>query len=216
MNDLKNRIEPLVGGIQIQSRKKRGIGTLACVVFDKQTKKPLGLTNKHILKKRRGFSVIQPAKKPRTKEYIIGTVLRKGGRGRSNDFAVFEININNRSYDTENSIYGLKGKLTEYTKPEKGMKVQKIGQTTGHTFGIIQEVYRNTVIIVPNYDKQETNVEISKGGDSGALWVTDEENFKAVALHRAGEPNRTKIKNDKAFAIPIKRVLNVLNITLTQ
>lgn len=212
MDDLTKRVEPLIGGIQIQSKRKKGIGTLGCIVFDKQTKKPLGLTNKHILKKRREFSVIQPAIKHRTKEFVIGNVLRKGGKGRANDFAVFEIDIINRGYDTQNSIHGLQGKLTDFVQPVKGMKVQKVGQRTGHTFGIIDKVIGNTVTIVPNPEKPPER-EISEGGDSGSLWITDEENFKAVALHRAGEPNNPNLK-DKAFAIPIKRVLNSLNVTL--
>lgn len=212
MNDLKSRVEPLIGGIQIQSKRKNGIGTLACIVFDRQTKKPLGLTNKHILKKRRGFSVIQPASTPRTNEYIIGKILRKGRKGKSNDFAVFEIDTNNREYDKENSIYGLEGKLTDITEPVKGMKVQKVGQRTGHSYGIIDNVEGNTVTILPNPEKQ-TSGEISKGGDSGSIWVTDETNFKAVALHRAGEPEDSKL-DDIAFAIPINRVLNSLNVTL--
>lgn len=211
INELKERVELLIGGIQIQSKKKNGIGTLGCVVFDKSSGKPLGLTNKHILKKRRGFSVIQPAAKSRTKKYVIGNILRKGGKGRSNDFAVFELNESNRSFDSENSIFGLSGKITDYVEPVEGMKVQKVGQRTGHTFGIIEEVKNNTVVIIPNPEKPAPN-EISKGGDSGSLWVTDEEqNFKAVALHRAGEPEESNLK-DKAFAIPIKKVLDALQI----
>ncbi|KXX70930.1 hypothetical protein [Flammeovirga sp. SJP92] len=180
-------------------------------MYDKKTNKPLGLTNRHILNKQIGYSVIQPATKSRTSKYVIGNILRKGRSGKQNDFAVFEININNRQIDKENSIYGLTGKITDYVEPKEGMKVQKVGQRTGHTFGIIQKVKNNTVTIIPNPDKPTSN-EISRGGDSGSLWVTDEEvNFKAVALHRAGEPDGHNYK-DKAFAIPIKRVLNALQI----
>ena len=209
--DLRKRFDLLIGGIQIQSRKKRGIGTLACIVFDKDTGKPLGLTNRHILKKNRGFSVVQPAYKNRTKEYIIGNIFKKGGKGRDNDFAVFEINTDNRQYDTNNSIAILQGKITEFVTASAGMKVQKVGQFTGHTFGIVEKVVGNTVYIIPNPDKPCE--EISQGGDSGALWVTDEENFKAVALHRAGEPDkRGSTAADVAYAIPIERVLRMLNI----
>ena len=211
IDELKERVELLIGGIQIQSKRKKGIGTLGCVVFDKSSGKPFGLTNKHILKKRRGFSVIQPAAKSRTQEYIVGNILRKGGKGKSNDFAVFELNESNRSYDSENSIFGLSGKISDYVEPVRGMTVQKVGQRTGHTFGIIEEVKNNKVTIIPNPQKPAPN-EISKGGDSGALWVTDEvRNFKAVALHRAGEPEESNLK-DKAFAIPIKKVLDALQI----
>ena len=210
MSNLNKKIDKLIGGIQIQSKKKNGIGTLASIVFDKNTNKPLGLTNRHILKKRRGFSVIQPAVKPRTSEYIIGSILRKGGQGRYNDFAVFELDLGNRDYDKENSIYGLSGRIKESVEPVEGMKVQKVGQRTGHTFGIIKEVKGKTVTIVPNTQK-DTGTEISRGGDSGALWVTDEKEFKAVALHRVGEPEKSQAE-DVAFAIPINHVLNSLNI----
>lgn len=215
MANLRKRVDLLIGGIQIQSRKKKGIGTLGCIVFDKDTKKPLGLTNKHILKKRRGFSVIQPASKKRIDKYIIGKILRKGGIGKSNDCAVFEIDVENRDYDKENSIAGLNGKIKEISEPTIGMKVQKVGQRTGHTFGIISAIDSKTIVIKPNPEKPAVN-EISKGGDSGALWVTDEENFKAVALHRAGEPDNSRTQNDIAFAIPIQRVMNILNITFTK
>ena len=113
ISDLKKRTVPLAGGVQIQNRKlkKKGIGTLGCIVFDKKTGKALGLTNRHILKRKVGTSVIQPAQKRRTSKFVIGTILRKGKKGNANDFAVFELNTANRAYDTENSIYGLKGRI---------------------------------------------------------------------------------------------------------
>ena len=207
---LKQRIEPLIGGIQIQNRKHKykGIGTLGCIVFDNKTGEPLGLSNRHILKKKEGTSVVQPASKSRTKKLIIGTVLRRGGKGDYNDFAVFKLNLKNRSYDKENSLYGLKGRIKEFVEPEKGMKVQKVGQTTGRTFGIISEVYGNYGFkIKPNPDKLAD--EISEGGDSGSIWVTDEKDFKAVGLHRAGEVNSSK---DRAYAISMSKVLRKLKI----
>ncbi|GJM64879.1 hypothetical protein [Persicobacter diffluens] len=211
MKELKSRVDQLIGGIQIQSKRKRGIGTLGCIVFDRLSGKPLGLTNKHILKKRRGFSVIQPARKKRASEYIIGNIFRKGKNGKENDFAVFEINTNNRAINQKNSLFGLAGKITEFVEPEIGMLVQKVGQSTGHTYGIIQKVSSKTIIIKGNPDKPCE--EISIGGDSGSLWVTDEENFKAVALHRAGEKNNTTTPiEDTAYAIPISRVLKELKI----
>lgn len=210
IQELKERVELLTGGVQIQSKKKNGIGTLGCVVFDKLSGKPLGLTNRHILKKRRGFSVIQPAAKSRTGNYLVGKILRKGRRGRSSDYAVFELDINNRDYDKENSIYGLKGKLSEIAIPVEGMKVQKVGQRTGHTYGIVENVEGNTITIKPNPDKPTE--EISQGGDSGALWLTDEEDFKAVGLHRAGESDDNPNLKDRAYAIPITRVFKALNV----
>lgn len=130
MDHLRKRIEPLKGGIQIQNRKRKGIGTLACIVYDIETGQPCGLSNKHILRKRIGFTVIQPALKLRINKYVIGTVFRKS---RILDCAIFLIDTNKRSIDQENSIYGLEGRINETIEPIIGMKVQKVGQYTGHT-----------------------------------------------------------------------------------
>lgn len=203
---LKSRLEVLIGGIQIQNRKKsRGIGTLGCIVFDKETGKALGLTNKHILKRWVGTPVIQPALKKRNTHFIVGSIFKKS---KNYDAAVFEIKTNLRGYDKENSIYGLEGKISGVVEPYEGLKVQKVGQFTGRTYGIVKMLLkRNKFIIVPNPDKPTQ--EISEGGDSGALWVTDEINFKAVGLHTGGEKGN---RNDKAWAIRISTVLDDLNI----
>jgi len=202
---LKNRIDLLIGGVQIQNRKKgRGIGTLACVVFDNDSGKALGLSNKHILKRWVGTPVIQPALKKRTNHFIIGYLYKKS---KTYDAAVFEINTSLRDYDRENSIHGLEGKITEIIEPYEGLKVQKVGQYTGITYGIVEKkLNKNKFSIVPNPDKPSK--EISEGGDSGALWVTDEANFKAVGLHTSGE----KKGSDKAWAIKISTVLEDLDI----
>ncbi len=75
--------------------------------------------------------------------------------------------------------------------------------------GIITSVTGNTVTILPNLEKL-TDDEISKEGDSSALWRTDEKYFKAVALDRTGESDDARNTKYKAFAIPIKRVLSIL------
>lgn len=209
--ELKERVDTLIGGVQIQNRYKgKGIGTLACIVYDNETGAPLGLTNRHILKGDIGSTVIQPHGQPRTEEFIVGRVLRKGGKGKSRDCAVFTLNLENRKFDTENSIYGLSGKVTEHVEPVKGLKVKKVGQRTGLTYGIVSKIYTNgNFQVKPNRDREKVK-EISYGGDSGALWVTDEDDFKAVGLHRAGE--KKKRKPDRAYAIPISRVLEMLNV----
>lgn len=213
MEELKQKFDVLIGGITIQSReKKKGIGTLACVVFDVDTGKPLGLSNNHILKFN-GGDVYQPRNKNNQESYFVGKIYKKS---RINDCAVFEIDINKRDYNRENSIYGLKGKIVETIEPYEGLRVQKIGQYTGHTYGIVsKEIGEKNFKILPNPDKPCK--EISMGGDSGALWVTDENDFKAVGLHKGGESNkrgwfRKKNRPDRAYAIRINVVLKDLNI----
>lgn len=215
MTELKQHFDKLIGGIQIQNRfKNKGIGTLACIVYDKNTNEAYGLTNRHILKNKRGTTVIQPARIVRDDNSIIGKVYLKGGKGVSNDYAIFKINTDFRKIDQTNSIYGLQGKLKEYIKPYKGLKVQKIGQNTGHTFGIIHKINDNgTFGIKPNPDKPCE--QISKGGDSGSLWVTDEENFKAVGLHSRGEKQKKwyrRKRPDRATAVPINKIFKNFNL----
>ena len=216
--ELRQKITPLIGGAQIQNKlhKSKGIGTLACIVYDNETNKPLGLTNRHILVGNVGSTVIQPAKKKRIEEYIIGNVLRKGGKHYSTDYAVFELDLNNRDFDKKNSFFGLEGKVTDFVEPILGLNVQKISQYTGHTYGIISKVYENgTFSIKPNPHKPSK--QISQGGDSGAMWITDEVNFKAVGLHARGEkqPNIFRRKKpDRATAISISKIIDDLEIKL--
>ncbi|MBD0833279.1 chymotrypsin family serine protease [Aestuariibaculum sediminum] len=206
-NKLNHRIEKLIGGIQIQNRLRNGIGTLACIVFDIDSGKPMGLTNKHILRRSIGKPVIQPAAKPHTNEFIIGHVYKKSS---TQDCAIFEINEILRNYDRDDSLFGLTGRISEFIEPYEGLEVQKIGQKTGRTFGVVKKLLsKNKFIIIPNKEKQNPLYEISEGGDSGALWVTDETNFKAVGLHTGGERGSAK---DKAWAIKISSVLHDLNI----
>jgi len=216
MDELKERFDKLIGGIRIQSRKKtKGIGTLACIVFDKETEVPLGLSNNHILKSKKG-NVYQPRNKSNKPGDIVGTIWRKS---KKYDCAVFILDLTKRDYDRENTIYGLSGKVTEFVTPYDGLKVQKVGQYTGHTYGIVSGKTNNKgkFKIKPNPDKP--NEEISMGGDSGSLWVTDEENFKAVGLHTGGEKNRKiwfwrRRNPDRAYAIAFENVLNDLKIKL--
>ncbi len=113
-NELRKRVDLLIGGIQIQNRLRNGIGTLGCIVFDRKTGRPLGLTNKHILSRRIGKSVVQPALKPRTDKFIIGKVFNKSD---NYDCAVFLIDEQLRSYDKENSLFSLNGKVSDYIEP---------------------------------------------------------------------------------------------------
>jgi len=196
----------IIGGLKITNG---GGGTLGCVVYDKNTNKPVGLSNRHVLHKKKGSSVY--IYNDAGEKFKIGKVLRKGGLRKRNDFAIFSLN-ENTEYDKINSFNDLEGKLTEYIKPEIGMKVTKIGQKTGRTYGIIKSInYKKKYItIIPNPEKFDE--EISMKGDSGAIWVTDEPNFKAVGLHRGGENEHSD--NERAFAIPMKRVLNKIKIKI--
>ncbi len=214
MDELKQRFELLIGGIRIQSKKKKGIGTLACIVFDKETSIPLGLSNRHILKKK-NVKVYQPRRKTNLSDHEVGIVFRQSKKF---DCAVFQLDSLLRGYDEENSIYGLSGRIVGTIEPEEGLKVQKVGQFTGHTYGIVEKVFNNgTFKIKPN--SEIPSAEISDGGDSGSLWVTHgADDLYAVGLHTGGEKDRKFmgiIRNnvpDRAWAIHASIVINELGV----
>lgn len=155
---------------------------------------------------------------PHTDEFIVGKIIRQGANTEYTDYAVFEIDTKLRDYDKENSIHKLDGRVTKTEEPYDGMKVQKVGQYTGHSYGIVYNVNEKngTFGIKPNPDKRVK--QISEGGDSGSLWVTDESDFKAVGLHISGERRRRFFRKrrrpraDRATAIMIDKVLSDLKI----
>jgi hypothetical protein len=81
------------------------------------------------------------------------------------------------------------GKVNEITEAELDMKIKKSGRTTGLTEGKVTQVYAtvkvNYGIQSAWFDDQIITTDISKGGDSGSLVVTQKDN-KAVGLLFAG------------------------------
>lgn len=204
-----DRFDQLIGGISIyNSVIGGGGGTLACIVYDKDTNQPLGLSNWHILKRARGArgnSVTQPRGKKATPEFKVGTLDRWN---KNLDCAAFL--VNGREINTASSLYNVNGKIQGIMKAVPGMKVKKAGTRTGLTYGIILSVNVNDIVIVPNPDKPAPNNEISMGGDSGSLWVTDATDLYAVALHHSGDKEGTP-NAEFAYAHDIDKVANILN-----
>jgi hypothetical protein len=208
---------PLIGGISISNTRFRNSGTLAAIVYDKESGKPLGLTNHHVLigsgnvfrrAGRKGDRINQPAFKPDSSRYNIGK-LWKGNKHL--DCSVFT--ILSRSIETNNSLNGIVGSVKGETYPLIGMPVKKTGARTGLTYGIISAVSSNAerFTVSSNSRKPAPKNEISRPGDSGSLWVTDTPDNLAVGLHWGGDPENTP-RSEVAFAININHVLNVLNI----
>ncbi|MBA4786560.1 MAG: hypothetical protein H2039_00825 [Brevundimonas sp.] len=115
----------------------------------------------------------------------------------------------------------------EVGTPRPGMKVEKIGRTTGHTTGVIiaqavspvpvayavQEYnVRKTVFFDNVFVVHSTTAEpFSKAGDSGSLIVqTDPDGVKrAVGLLFAGNP-----RTGETFILPLAEVLKKLDLNL--
>lgn len=96
-------------------------------------------------------------------------------------------------------------------KPVRGMKVVKVGRTTGKTTGEIRDVHFRFVL---NYDgvgevgfvDQILCTRYTQPGDSGSL-VVDRASGKAVGLHFAGA-------SGGSVFCPIDKVLSALGVTL--
>lgn len=100
------------------------------------------------------------------------------------------------------------GRINGTIAVKPGLKVQKVGRTTGFTSGTVQYVdVTSTVDIGDNqeavFEEQFMTTGISKGGDSGSL-VLDGEN-RATGLLFAGSDSYTLCNR-------IENVLNALNV----
>jgi hypothetical protein len=134
------------------------------------------------------------------------------------DAAIALVTSNELTASTPVGGYLTPGKTTKTATP--GIKVQKYGRTTGHTFGTVDVInvtidvcyesrgpfrcvklarFTNQITITPGT--------FSKGGDSGSLIVTDDDHKNPVALLFAGSTTHT-------IGCPIDVVLQRFNVTV--
>lgn len=113
--------------------------------------------------------------------------------------------------DLMSEIKGL-GLPTGTIKPARGMKITKVGRTTGKTTGEIEDVhFRFTLDFEGDIGKvgfidQVLCTRYTKDGDSGSL-VIDKATGRAVGLHFAGA-------NGGSVFSPIDKVLQALRVKL--
>jgi hypothetical protein len=115
-----------------------------------------------------------------------------------------------RLADVVSAIKGL-GVPSGTIKPVRGMKVVKVGRTSGKTTGEVRDVhFRFTLdyegVGEVGFIDQVLCTRYTKPGDSGSL-VLDEKSGKAVGLHFAGA-------NGGSVFNPIDTVLEALGVTL--
>lgn len=195
---------PLVGGIGISNVNLSGRGTLGVIVRKLGNDNIFwGLTNWHVIKRKRGKLgdiIVEPAWKPNNSTFRIGKLVNFD---KNLDCAVFEI-VTTRNF-LHNVIKTIGVKIEGIYKPSIGLPVMKFGASTGLTYGIVSFISNNktNVTITPNNDKPAQNNEISMSGDSGSLWITDEDHPKAVALHYAGDKDNT-FNIEFAYAMDIE------------
>ncbi len=77
------------------------------------------------------------------------------------------------------------------TQVRRGMRVHKVGRTTDHTYGVVQDVNLRIALNYPGgrvgFRDQVLCSRYTDGGDSGSLVLTSSD--RAVGLHFAGSPS---------------------------
>ncbi len=201
------RYDPLVGGIEIRNVNLSSTGTLGAVVYDVFSRRPMALSNHHVLVgSRRALAKGDQVNQPGTAgdEDSIGTVARSSV---VYDSAVITLN-GKRKVST--SVIDFPGGIKGMTEPIPGMIVTKSGRTTGTTRGMVEAVSRKEFTVVPL--PGQIGDEISSCGDSGSIWL-EVTSHAAVGLHYGGESSRLP-EEERAWAKRISGVANVLNIHL--
>lgn len=227
----KTRLNPIVPGVSV-AHTKVSAGTIGCIVFDRHNGAPYVLSNWHILNGSSGAlgdDIVQPgpADDNRVQLNRMGKLVRSH-LGHAGDCAV--ASIEDRQMKAEILDLGIKPE--QLAEVELGDKVIKSGRTTGVTHGIVrriltiakidyggstgdQEVGCFEISVDPNH--RPANGEVSKGGDSGSVWMIKGTNGKATkilaGLHFAGEGPSDP--DEHALACYPKSVFEKLEISLT-
>ncbi|MET0463117.1 MAG: hypothetical protein ABW007_08180 [Chitinophagaceae bacterium] len=210
---------PTFPGISVAHYKVTA-GTLGCFVQDEK-KKIYILSNNHVLANSNKGKYKDPILQPglmdggkRTKDVIAQlsylVELDRSGQNRM-DAAIAEV-VPGIPYEY---VFGKK-KITGLADPANGMKVEKLGRSTGHTKGRITT--RNLDIQVDFDGKavefiDQFEVKGNRGtmfcdsGDSGAL-IYEKDTMKAVGLLFAGTDDGT------TFATPVSEVLDTFSVRI--
>ncbi len=212
-----DRADPLEGGVGVGPLATWKGGTLGAVVVDGQSGRYMVLSNHHVLWVRTFSGTAQPVIQPSrldgagTRD-IIGRTERHA-LNQSLDAAVAELSNGRGISAHQKGIGNVRG----LTRPRLGMRVRKAGYSSGVTEGVITGIdavvpvrssgivrrFRNVSFIEP----EQLWREVSRAGDSGALWL-DQTN-RAMGLHFAGTD-----APEKAFALDLTSVLRALNVKL--
>jgi len=124
--------------------------------------------------------------------------------------------------------WGINAQITGVEEPRGGMRVLKVGATTGTTFGVVdshltpgnfmlsysafgdgkRRMTAYKIVLAEDSNAEELTME----GDSGALWIC-RDSGKAVALNFAGEDGMGR-NNEYSLAHSLPEILKLLNIKL--
>ncbi|MGL5243751.1 MAG: hypothetical protein ACRC7R_01060 [Sarcina sp.] len=222
IHNLQSRVRPIQPGYSVGPYKHENAGgTIGAIVFNNDTDAPYIISNNHVLadanRVEDGAPILQPC-------------VVDGGNVNSNvvallsgilwleasadpdteiidnyaDAAIAEI-LPNIEYDKTIPIIG---DISGTTEAKLGMKVRKVGRTTGYTEATIETLYAKTVLdfgldgecffadlVHCNY--------LSDHGDSGSIII--DFNNKVVGLLIGGDEEDT-------YFSPIDNILNAFNV----
>lgn len=215
--------DPMVGGISCGNTRVTA-GTIGAIVFDRTTAVPMILSNWHVLAGASaavaGESIVQPGSIDGGTQTV--ATLTRMRLDSSMDAAVATLN-GARGHSRD--ILGL-GTITGTDTATLGMLVVKSGRTTGITRGVVDGVslstsinygdpgvvsFSNQIRIVPRAPWPAVDYEVSRGGDSGSVWL-NEANNRAIGLHFAGETDPAPA-SENAICSPIGPIATALNFT---
>lgn len=200
------------------------LGAIVVLVGGKSTSRApsrqLLLSNSHVLAKsgtaRVGDHVIYPGVadggKPSDRVGKLARFVKFDTTGQfvnTADCAIAAID-SSKSSDVDASIKGI-GLPVGIAPVKRGMKVMKVGRTSGKTFGTVRDIHFRFVIDYPGVGKvgfvdQVLCTRYTKPGDSGSL-VLDKKTRRAVGLHFAGASGGSVFN-------PIAQVLSGLKVRL--
>lgn len=225
----KVRVDPVVPGVSVAHHKETA-GTLGCIVYDRHGDTPYILSNWHVLQGSHGKigdDVMQPGPHDdnRLQQNRLGRLVRSH-LGPAGDAAI--ASIEDRNFSGE--VYQIPIQIEQLGEPELGDNVIKSGRTTGVTYGIVTRIH---TVVKLDYDRPvgvkqiggfeigpdpahpSSDGEISKGGDSGSVWIFRDGNKTTnimAGLHFAGEGPSDP--NEHAMACYPNSVFEKLEIAL--
>ena len=228
-DERKKFMDPLKPGISI-GNVRISAGTFGCIVYD-SSGEPYILSNWHVLNGDGGIigdDIVQPGIFDDNGNSNLNTIgkLKRSFLGLAGDCAI--ATIEKRAFDLK--IYGINVFPDTIVNPQLGDKLVKSGRTTGVTHGsvrrieVIAKINYNGITGIQliggfeiGYDDENMpgDGEISKGGDSGAVWLIYENNkpsTKIVGLHFAG--NALAGQDEHALACNIDSVFKKLDVSL--
>jgi hypothetical protein len=220
-NPRTEHADPLNCGISLGNERRRSsYGTLGAIVEDRQTAAPMLLSNWHVLAgdwgAGRGQRIFQPAFADGGDVQDLVARLEREVISSNLDAAVARIETGSRCLSNEQ--FGI-GSIESAQAPALDLEVTKSGRASQVTRGRIttavpgiQKMYYRGVTRyireVWRVEPRETFEEVSRGGDSGSLWVSSLNN-QAVGLHFAGANTP-----ERALMMNIEIVLDALNVDL--